>query len=186
MYSFDKTKIAGEAPLLCLFSAAFAVMTLVTHSFIIPTYGTILQRRAALDHYRSIISSESGYQLLENEITVKIDTLRSRLAPMPEQKKLTADPGSYLELLIAIARTSDVRFARIQPQEEQIGTDLIRYPVMLALTTTYHELGQFVSALEKIPYLFSVDRLAVTTSKNGKCNVKLLVTCRIPKERSDD
>ena len=186
MYSFDKAKITGEAPLLCLFSAAIAVVALVAHFFIIPVYGTILQRRAALSHYQSIISSESGYQLLKKEIAVKIDTLQSRLAPLPEQKKVTADPGSYLELLIAIARTSDVRFSRIQPQEEQSGTDLTRYPVMLSLTTTYHELGRFVSSLEKIPYLFTVDRLAVTATKNGKCDVRLLVTCLIPKGGSDD
>lgn len=185
MHSFNKTTIVSEAPLLCLLGAAIAVVATVAHFLIIPTYGSILQRRAALDHYQSIISSESGYKLLKDEITAKIDTLTSRLAPMPAQEKVTADPGSYLELLIAIARKSEVRFARIQPQEEQQRPDLTRYPVMLSLTSTYHELGQFVSSLERMPYLFSVDRLAITATKGGKCDVRLLVTCLIPKGLHD-
>ena len=182
MRTFDKRILLTEAPLLCAFTAIGALCILLVHSVVVPLYGTVLQREDEFNHYQSIISSENGYQLLKNEISVKIDTLENRLAPVPEQKKVTADPGSYLELLIDIGRASDVRFARIQPQEERQVDDITRYPVVLTLTTTYHELGQFVALLEKMPNLFSVDRIAIQVTNDRRCSVRLLVTCLIPKE----
>ena len=186
MYTVDKTRLTGEAPLIFALCATFAAVTAFFHLLIAPLYGTLLEKHAELKHYEAIISSENGYQFLKKEITGKIDTLHTRLSPLSDEKEITADPGSYLETLIAIARKSDIRFARMQPQEEKPAADLVRYPVMLTLTTTYHELGQFIAALEKMPDLFSVDRLAIETTKNGRCNVRLLVACLIPKERPDD
>ena len=84
-------------------------------------------------------------------------------------------------MLIAIARKSEVRFSRMQPQEEQSSDLFTEYPVLLSFTNSYHELGQFIAALEKLPYLFSVDRVAISTNDKGACDVRLLVTCHIPK-----
>ena len=182
MHIVNKSTITAEAPLLLVASTAVAAITACVHLLIVPMFGTMMKRHAELDHYQTIISSENGYKLLKKEITDKIDTLNARLIPLPEQKNIGADPGSYLETLIAVARKSEVRFARMQPQEERRSDDLIYYPILLNLTSTFHELGQFITSLEKMPSLFSVDRLGIEATENGKCDVRLLVTCLIPKE----
>ena len=179
-------KLSGETPLFFLLAAAIAVTGALAHFVIMPAYGTMLSRQAELLRYESIISSESGFQLLKKEISDKIDTLEHRLTSLPDQETVTSEPGSFLELLIATARKSEVRFTRMQPQEEKSSGDFTRYPVLLSFTTSYHELGQFVAALEKLPYMFSVDRVAISTDNKGECDVRLLVTCLIPKGGADE
>jgi Tfp pilus assembly protein PilO len=186
MYSADKMKILGETPLLFLLAAALAVTGALVHFVVLPACGTLLSRHAERTRYETIISSESGFQLLKKEIGAQIATLEHRLTSLPDRETVTADPGSFLELLIATARKSEVRFTRMQPQEEQASGTITRYPVLLSFTTSYHELGQFIAALEKLPYLFSVDRVAISTDDKGECNVRLLATCLIPKGGADE
>ena len=178
--------IINEAPLLCSVSAVAAVVAATLHFVFFPYFSQLQTSRAELQHYESIISSESGYQTLKDEIADKIDTLKVRLTPHPDQTRVSNDPGSYLEMLITVARKAEIRFARMQPQEESQTADFINYPVLLALTSTYHELGQFIAAIEKLPHMFTVDRLAIEATGVGRCNVKLLVTCHIPKEQNNE
>ena len=186
MPSVTYRTLIDEAPLLLAVSTAVVIIAAITHFIVVPNYLNLVRFRSELTHYRSIISSESGYQLIKNEIAGKIDTLNAHLKPLPDQKKLANDPGSYLEMLITVARKADIRFIRMQPQEETRTDEMIRYPVLLVLSTTYHELGQFISAIEKLPFLFFIDRLAIDANSAGKCDVKLLVTCLIPKESSNE
>ncbi|MBN1577904.1 MAG: type 4a pilus biogenesis protein PilO [Chitinispirillaceae bacterium] len=147
---------------------------------ILPQITRFIVNKKEQARYKTLISSENGYRQIKQEITDKIELLRNRLAPLPKQKTASRDLGGYLEMLIAVARKNDIRFVRIQPQDEEQAADRILCPVMLVLTTTYHELGRFITALEKLPNLFSVDRLAMEATAEGKCDVKLLVTCLIP------
>jgi Tfp pilus assembly protein PilO len=186
MSIINNRTLINEAPLFFTISMVLAAVAAIIHFVFIPYYSRLQTCKAELVHYNSIISSESGYQKLKDEISGKIDTLKVRLAPLPDQKKVSNDPGSYLEMLIAVARKAEIRFSLMQPQEESLTADHIKYPVLLALTSTYHELGQFIAAIEKLPFMFTVDRLAIDAVDNGKCNVRLLVTCLIPKEQHDE
>jgi len=174
-------KLVTEAPILLLVGFACLAATSAFRFVVIPGYLQIYTHKKEYKHYQDLISSESGYQEIKLKITGKIDTLSGRIAPETEQKKTATDLSGYLEELIAVGRKADIRFVRMQPQEESTTQDYRLNPVMLALTTTYHELGQFITELEKLPNLFRVDRLALSASRSGKCDVKLLVTCLIPK-----
>ena len=174
-------KLVNEAPILLIVGIACLLVTVVFRFVFIPGYQQIHTLKKEYRHYQDQISSESGYKEIKLKITGKIDTLTARIAPETEQKDTATDLSGYLEKLIAVGRKADIRFVRMQPQEESVTRDYRLNPVMLALTTTYHELGQFITELEKLPNLFRVDRLALSASETGKCDVKLLVTCLIPK-----
>ena len=186
MRTFDFKKLTNESPLFLLCGISLLLTVALLRYAILPQYAGLVAHRKELARYSSLISSENGIRKIKQDITEKIDILKKRLAPSPEQKKLTNDVSGYLEVLIAVARKADIRFVRIQPQNETQTDEYTLSPVMLVCTTTFHELGQFISALEKTPSLFSVDRLAIDAAANGKCDVKLLVTCLVPRERIDD
>ena len=176
-------KLVYEAPLLVLMSTVFLILAILIRFAVLPLYTKLLVQQKELNHFQSLISSESGYALIKKDISRKIDILKTKISPQPDEKKVTADLSSYLETLIAVARKADIRFVRMQPQEESRNSDFSLHPVLLALTTTYHELGQFLAALEKLPHLFQVNRLAMSATVSSKCEVKLLVTCLIPLEQ---
>ena len=186
MRTINFKKLTHESPLFFLCGLALLLTVSLLRFAILPQFTRLVTTQKELVRYRSLISSETGIRRIKQDITGKIEVLKNRLAPSPEQKKITNDVSGFLEMLITVARKADIRFVRIQPQAEVQTTDHTLSPVMLVCTTTYHELGQFIAALEKIPDRFSVDRLAIDAAANGKCNVKLLVTCLIPREQIDD
>lgn len=174
-------KLTTEAPILLLIGIACLSAISVFRFVLIPGYLQINIHKKEYSHYQDLISSESGYKEIKKKITGKIDTLNTRILPESEKKETGTDLSGYLEKLIAVGRKADIRFVRMEPQEESVTRDYRLNPVMLALTTTYHELGQFITELEKLPYLFRVERLALSASRTGKCDVRLLVTCLISK-----
>jgi Tfp pilus assembly protein PilO len=186
MRAFDFRKLTNESPLFLLCGISILLTVSLLRFAFLPQYIRLAAHRKELERYSSLISSETGIGKIKQDITEKIEVLKKRLAPSPEQRKLTNDVSRYLEMLIAVARKADIRFIRIQPQEETQAAEYTLSPVVLVCTTTYHELGQFIAALEKTPNLFSIDRLAIDAATNGKCDVKLLVTCLVPREQTDD
>jgi Tfp pilus assembly protein PilO len=179
-------RLTAEAPLLLTIGVASLLMATIIRFVIIPGYLNIYTLQKENKHYQELISSESGYTAIKQEITGKIDTLTKRITPVEDRKETTTDLSGFLETLIAVGRKADIRFVRMQPQEESVTKDFRLNPVMLALTTTYHELGQFITELEKLPHLFRVERLALSASKTGKCDVNLLITCLIPLEQNNE
>ena len=185
MQTYSLKKLTNEIPMLFIGSSAlFLVLTLFRY-VIIPQYYqfTLLQKEHT--RYRERISSESDYALIKEGITNKIGILENKLRTSGATTSMPHDAGSFLEELISVARKADIRFVKMQPQEESRTEEYTFYPVLLDLTTTYHALGQFLSSLEKLPHLYRVNRVAINTARNGKCSVKLLITSLIPHNSTD-
>ena len=67
--------------------------------------------------------------------------------------------------------------SRFMIVDKQPGADFVRYPVLLETATTYRSLGGFIAALEALPHMVRIDRIAVSASADDKISVKILVTC---------
>ena len=185
MQSFDIRKLIQEAPLFFIVTTALLVVLSLFRYSILPLYQNAVIQNKELRRYRALISSESGYALIKKEIGEKIELLKGKLQPLPEHKNITSDPSTFLETLITVARETDIRFVRLQPQTESQTEDYKLYPVLLDFTTSFHTLGQFISSIEKLPHMYRVNRLGITTAKGGKCVVKLLITCLIPLDNNN-
>jgi Tfp pilus assembly protein PilO len=184
MRSKNFRSLIAEIPLLVIASGAAALVLALVHFVMVPQAAELKKQRIELQRYQTLISSENGFVKIKQDLTAKIDTLRSRLIrSRTDLKRDSADLGGYLEVLIGLAKKNDIRFARIQPQAESQSADYTVYPVMFVLTTTYHSLGRFLSELEKVPDLYSVDRIALDAAPDEKCTVHLLVSCLIPREK---
>jgi Tfp pilus assembly protein PilO len=45
------------------------------------------------------------------------------------------------------------------------------------MTTSYINLGKFISLLERIPQIVRVDRIAITALDDGKVSAMVMITC---------
>jgi len=181
MHSNIIKKLKRETIPLVMLSIAVFLTALVLRYLIIPTYLELKRGRLELNNYLTMISSENGYQTIKNEIMEKTRLLQNRVDTIAGTfSNESRDLSSFLELLISKARASDIRFVKMQPQPETRNDDFRFFPVLLEVTTTYHALGQFLSSLEKLPYMFRVDRLALEALSESSIDGKILITCLIP------
>ncbi len=186
MRTFDSGKLINESPLFFVCGISLFLIALLIRFSILPDVAKLTTLKREFSHYKSLISSEKGIGKIKEDINHKIEILRSKLNLSTERKILSNDVSQFLEMLISVARKNDIRFVRIQPQKEESDEKSFLYPIILVFTATYHELGQFIASLEKMPTIFSINRVAVDAAAGGKCDVKLLVTCIVPKEEADD
>jgi Tfp pilus assembly protein PilO len=186
VHSLTFRKIVKDAPLLTVVGFTCCMVAVFLLYIILPLVTNIKEIRSEYAYYLARISSENGYADIKQNIHAKLDSLKSKATISPVQQDFTGDISSYLENLISIAGKSDIHFVRMQPQEEKVEKDYALHPVLLVLTTTYHELGSFIAAIEKLPQLYHLDRLALDATNDGKCDVKLLLTCMVPLEKRND
>lgn len=188
MYNIKIEKFTKEAPLIFACGFTFLIVVLIIKFAIMPLVVKSKSLTEEINNYKNLINSEATFSRIKEEIKTKIDNLQTILDVLTEQKKQGGtETSGYLEKLMEVARESDVKFVRIEPQsiENQTPSDMeySQYPVLLTLTTGYNEAGRFISSLEKKPYLFKVERVAIDARKDEKCDIKILVTCLIPKEK---
>lgn len=186
MHSITLRKIAPQAPFIFAICLMIVALLAFARFVTLPCIEKIMVTRGGVRHCRALITSESADPQIKQTLVEKITQLSALLVPYTANTTQKADLSSFLETLIAVGRRADIRFVRIQPQKEVQTKDYTLAPVMLGLTTTYHELGQFMAELEKLPHLFHVDRLALDATKEGRCEVKLLISCLIPIGRPDE
>lgn len=162
----------------------FCLSLLITASLltyvIVPKWQESQKVFTQLSKYRGLISSENGFAQIKSEIESKNKLLTEKLDTISNALSNTQDLAGYLELLIAKGKTHDIRFVKMQPQTEIKNQDYTFFPILLEMSTTYNSLGHFISSLEKLPYYFKVERLAIESGASGRIDVKLLVTSIIP------
>lgn len=173
-------KVVNEALVLCILAVSCFLLTAGMHYVIVPRFNELRSKADQLDHYKSFVSSETGYSHLKNEIQGRISSLKSRIKLHSATQEEVTDVSSYYEILINKAKISDISFVKMQPQKESANQDFTLIPVILEFNTTYHALGSFLSSLEKMPHLFRIDRLAMDAKSEGKLDVKLMINCLIP------
>jgi Tfp pilus assembly protein PilO len=92
---------------------------------------------------------------------------------MHDQKDLSG----LLQMLFDIAWQHEIKIDKTTPQSEVAGNEVVRYPIVLEMNTSYHQLGNFISSLERIPHILRIDRLALTLEKTGNIKAHMRVTC---------
>lgn len=189
VYNIKLEKVTKDTPFVFFCGFTFFILVLTLKFAIIPVVYNIISVREELNNYKKLINSESGFLKIKKEIKTKIDSLQRMVDNLTELKKGRTEINNYIEKLMEVSRESNVNFVRIEPQSEEkksSNSDYLYYPVLLALTTDYHQCVKFISSLEKKQHLFRIERIALDASKDQKCNIKILVTCIIPKGKVID
>ncbi len=173
-------RVSRESLTILVLSASLFLAAFCTKELVSDQLARYKEKSRELSSYRELISSENGYSQIRSEIEKKNTLLQEKLNSRIGNQADSAGLSSFLETLIAKARASDIRFVKMQPQAESRNEDFVLFPVILDMTTTYHALGQFISSLEKIPFMFKIERLAMESKPEGGIEAKILVTCFIP------
>jgi Tfp pilus assembly protein PilO len=87
-------------------------------------------------------------------------------------------PG-VLQTIIAKANAADIKFVKMQPQTESKTGVPINYTMVLELTASYNSYCRFIAALESLPSMVRIDRIALSDPKNNMLEIRTLVTCFI-------
>lgn len=130
---------------------------------------------ATVAQYDSLLAGTGDYAALRNRLQSTSDSLQQRYDAMTSGLGDATDLSGLLEMLIAWAKAADIRFVRVQPQEQTEMAGYTVFPVLLEFTAPYNALGRFVAGLESQPHVVRIERLAVNASDPHKVEVRLLV-----------
>jgi Tfp pilus assembly protein PilO len=181
MYSATCRRLAGEIIPVLVFSCAVLATLVVVRQAVLPQRTALCALSDENSRYKALVSDKNRYQAIKALLLDKKEKLEGRLRPVaPPPQGRSADLSGLLQLLILRAKDADIRFVKMQPLDEAQRRMRGEYPVVLEMTTSYQSLGRFVSSLEELPRLLTVERLAITAQK-GMIDVKILVTCYLEK-----
>ena len=177
MYTAIKRAINKElVPLVSLVLALFICTSLLLY-VIIPTVQRSLDLQDELSRYKTLIRGDEKYGKLKNEIREKQKELEKKHTELTQGLADPHDLSGLLQMIFDKAWQAEIRFDKTVPQKEVKGKDYIHYPVLLEMTTTYNQLGKFISSLENIPQIVRVNRVAIMAKDDEKIRVPVLITC---------
>ena len=177
MYTRIGRILARETtPLLVTGSCLLLTLVLAVH-VCLPRGLRVNARYRTYKNREETLSAQGNFARIRDELRDIHGQLSAKLAAISSGMGNPQDLSALLQMLIDRAKAADIRFVKMQPQSESTHADYIQYPVLLEMETTYHSLGQFVVALESMPHVVKIDRLAITAGASGKIDAKLLVTC---------
>jgi Tfp pilus assembly protein PilO len=160
-----------------ILSLAVLLSLVLLNTLVVPRWQEYQSQSQELARYRTLTSAAKNYDNLRTELTTTKERLNAKLTGLTAGLGDANDLSALLQMLIGKAKEADIRFVRMEPQQQSIAADFIRYPVVLDLSTTYHSLGKFIASLEASPQTVRVNRLALSATAGGAVTVRLLVTC---------
>lgn len=146
---------------------------------LLPRLTTIVALRQEVARYSTLITGSTQYDELKNEIRQKQKLLEQKHTLITQGLADPRDLSSLLQLIFDKAWESRIKLDKTTPQEEVRTKESLQYPLVLELTNSYTNFGTFISALEKIPQIVRIERVAVTALDAGQIQAKLLVTCSL-------
>jgi Tfp pilus assembly protein PilO len=172
----------GKEPVLVFTICCSILMSVAMVRFaILPQVKMLTEKYQRYKTISTLISSENGLSTIIGEIRNKNEQIKSNVDHfLGASAENVHDVSGFLELLIQMAKVSDIRFAKMVPQEEAHNQDFALFPIVIDFDATYNSLGQFVSAVERIPQMYRMNRLYIEAKGEGRVAVKLMITCYIP------
>ena len=98
-----------------------------------------------------------------------LEQLRTVLAAQPDTEWLVRAVGE-------LAEEAGLQLTSIVPQSPKILQEFTRLSVNLQLVTSYHQLGKFISLLERSKSFLKVDDLDIARREEGMAQVRMTVS----------
>jgi Tfp pilus assembly protein PilO len=163
-------------------SIALLITILIARSWLVPQYYRFENKKITVDHYRDLVSDKGNYANIKSRITDNQTALEESISSLSAGFIDARDLSGLLNMLIQKAKQSDIQFVKMQPHQESVSADFIRYPVLLDMTTTYHSLGNFIAELERTPHMVRIERIAITSTSVNAIAAKVLLTCYLQRQ----
>ncbi|MBI3324218.1 MAG: type 4a pilus biogenesis protein PilO [Candidatus Omnitrophica bacterium] len=139
--------------------------------------------QARLSQVNRDFRSEQQTQELRLQVAKLLDEVeqfRRRLSPEPESSWLVGQVGK-------LAEQAKIELTSIAPQPSKAIQEFTRLAVLIQFSTSYHELGNFLSMIESSPAFIRVEELSMAndyhsvatgggSSEEYQPNVKLMLS----------
>ena len=182
MYTVIKRTLDREIiPFTALIGSLF-LFTIVLRYFLFPLWQSGAEDRNKVFRYKALISDRSEYEELKTEIRKNQKRLEEKHIRLTEGLADPRDLSGLLQMIFDKAWEAGIHFDKTIPQQEVRSADYIQYPVQLEMQTDFHSFGKFISSLERIPQIVSVDRVAITALGQTSIEALLLITCFLNKK----
>lgn len=137
-------------------------------------HGAVVRPRQALERVQQQLREAQQEQDLRAHVAFSLQEFehqRQRLAQSP-------DPDWLLQEVGKLVHDAGIEVRALIPQAPQKGAEFTRLAVSLQFTSTYHQLGQFLSRIESAQHSITVEELDVTPerSTSGLAQVRLLLS----------
>lgn len=162
-----------------VFSCSALVSLLMMRYCMVPQREALTANRAVLASFNNSIIKENGNASFRKQLSEDRDSLKIKYRDLLRETGGSHDLSGVLQMIIAKANAADIKFVKMQPQAETKSGASTVYPMILELTATYYSYGRFIAALETQPSVVRVDRIAITSQKNGLLDIRTLITCFI-------
>ena len=182
MYTAFKRTIVREVLPVTTLVFSILIFTIIARFIILPVWLTGSADRSNVFRYKALISGQTDYEELKKEIRQKQTLLEKKHTNLTEGLADPRDLSGLLQMIVDKAWNADIRFNKIIPQQEVRGKDYIHYPVELEMQTNFNSLGKFISSLERMPQIVSVDKVAITAINGTSIQGLILITCYLSKK----
>jgi Tfp pilus assembly protein PilO len=158
-------------------SVAFCISLMLIHYVIRPQWESMAAVHSRLIELKGALANKNAPEILEKRLLAVHDSLSRTHGEVSREFGEPKDLPMILRMLIEKANAADIQFIKMQPTPENVSGKTGAYPIVLEMTASYHCLGRFIAALEAVPTLGHIDRMAITAVQNGLLSVRLQVTC---------
>ena len=119
------------------------------------------------------IAGEEASQRTQKDVVELLDQIEQSRARLPKEP----DPSWLAHEVVALAQKDGVQFSTISQEPPQNFQQYTRLAVTVQLSTSYHQLGSFLDALERSDHFIRVEQLNVSRASNdGKASIRLTVS----------
>jgi len=179
MLAKTRSKLTHKAlPVFC-FTLSLWLAALVIDGVILPKIKSIVINRKKIEDYERLMHDEYGKKILIEQMQKDNHILARRIRRLNWKFAPAYDLSQALQMVYDLAwqnKKEVVTFNRTEFLSENIEKGLGEHQVLIELTTTFPVLVEFVSQLERMPQIISVERIALTLNKESKLQVKMLLT----------
>ncbi len=174
-------KLTQDSPFTALICAGILLCSASVRYIALPQYDSLMEKNRKISHYDFYLSSADGFDKIRQEISSKNALLLKKLDSIPSETPSSSVSG-ILEELIGRAADQGIVLGKIQPLNESRSGSRLNVPVLLEMKTDYNSLGKFTAALEALPQILQITKIALEVDTHGLVDVKMLVTCFVAGE----
>jgi Tfp pilus assembly protein PilO len=145
----------------------------------LPRWHAIVQYAYMSETYAALVSPSKGSGGLDSLLRKKRTRLKEKKSRLTEGMHDPDDVSGLLTIIFERAGRAGVRIEKTVPGRPVHIDAYVHYPIVMNIEANYTALGRFVSALETLPHLFRVTRIALEADKSGRVTARLRLLCML-------
>jgi hypothetical protein len=174
----DKNIIHTILPVLLLtVSCGFAVILI--SGAVMPQWKASMRSIRTERYYRANLENELGLRSLIRIYTEKQERLQSKIVEFRGGFENNGELSEFIQIIYDAAwkeKKESILFNKTLPQTETQAGAYLQCPIIFELTTDYGSLGRLVAFIERIPHIFRIEGIAISSRKTNAIDATLVVT----------